>query len=195
MESKSEKRLRYMLIVIFVSITAGAFFYKYSGFGQEQEKKYPLAVVIQETSKDNENPIVVLYDYKDKQHILVQYEIEINNGFHFHALEALQLKNAPTMLARDAASGVWVKVEDEWRYFNQSLEEVSRSIENKIPPSSIPFIEEQDGNEKWIVLQDERKIKVENNEVVKSVMSLSTDGELLFILTNDGVKISTIKMK
>lgn len=194
METKKEKRLRYLLIMIFMSITAAAFFYKYYEPTKENAEYKPLAVVVQEGST-GKNPIVIMYEFRNDQHILAQFEIEKNNSYHFRTLEAAEVKDTVTQLVRDVEKGVWVELSGKWQYFDQELLPQNRSTDYKENSTDISFEEIDNGSEKWVELEGKRRIKVEREDTVSQVLSLSTNQDLWLILTNNGVKISTIATK
>lgn len=195
METKREKRLRYFLVAVFVSITIGALFYKYNGIDQaKRDDPVPLVIVI-EGSSEKDNPVVIMYDFREPKHILAQYEIERNHDYRFKTLHAVEIKQAVTDLEKDRDEGVWVKISGKWHYFDQDLQPKKRSLEYKSSTKPIPYTEVQTEDGKWIVLGDGERVKVEVNEIVRQVLPLSIDQRLWLILTNHGVKISTIDTK
>jgi hypothetical protein len=190
-ETRKEKRLRYLLILFFVSITAGAFFFKYSDMSKGDENHTPLAVVLQESTGDNENPIVVMYNFQQNQHTLAQYEIKRNADFRFVALDAVKLKQAPSEMVLDKDTGVWVKVSDKWHYFDRYLQQQERSEELIGKSTYVPFTIEKDNDDIWMMIEGMRKMKMDLNEKVSEVHPLSNNRDLWLLVTESGAKIST----
>ncbi|MDZ5472536.1 hypothetical protein SM124_12320 [Bacillus sp. 31A1R] len=199
MESKKEKRIRFFLVLFFISLTGIGFFYKYNGFNSANQKKEtykPQSLVIHKSTNEKDNPIVILYEYKQNQHILALYEIEMNNAFKFKTLEAVTLKLAPEKLAYDKeGQGIWANLNGDWVYFNRKLETVESSNKARISSQNIPFTVDLDENKKVIHLPGTHQIEIGKQESVFEVQSLSENHELWLVLTDMGVKISTIETK
>lgn len=188
-ETKQEKRLRILLIIFFVSLTAGAFFYRYREPVVEMREATPLAAVINKSTSRYDNPIVVLYQQKDDKHILAQYEVERNNQFQFKTLTAVELKKAPTELYKDTERGVWVKISDTWHYFNEAFELEQRKEPEQFHPTSIPFKEEDAEKSRQLMVLDEI-VHLESDERVMEAHPLSRDEHIFLLITNKGVKIA-----
>lgn len=194
-ETKKEKRLRYLLILIFVGITVSALFYKYNGESEINKDNIPIAIVAHKSTGDNDNPVVVMYHYQDGQHILAQYEIDRNANFRFKTLDAVKLKQSPSELILDQEKGFWIKVSDKWEYFDRTLQQQERSTKFIGDSTHISFTIEEDKKEKWLVLEDKRRVKIDSIENVIQVHSLSNKKDLLLLITDLGAKISTFDTK
>ena len=187
-ETKKDKKIRLLLIVFFVSLTALGFFLKYN----EKEADPQAVAIVIEKSQGDHNPEVVMYEFKHERHFLAKYEIERNNKFRFRTLTAIELPQHVEELHYDqAGDGFWVKMENDWRYYNQGLIEEQHSSQSKIPPARVQFSEKRTDTENWLLIEGKHKIKIPKDESVVGIHPLSIDGSLWMVITNNSVKIVT----
>lgn len=187
-ETKKDKRIRLSLIIFFVSLTALGFFLKYN----EKEANPKAVAIVSEKSQGDKNPEVVMYEFKHERHFLARYEIEINNRFRFRTHTAVELSKPVEDLHYDqAGSGFWVKIADNWHYYNQGLIEEKHSSQSKIPPAKVQFSEKRAETGNWLLIEGKHKIKIAKDESVIEIHPLSIDNSLWMVMTNHGVKIVT----
>lgn len=202
-ETIKEKRVRYLLIAFFILITISAIFFRTNKLVIEPiAEDYILALVLQKSNSSKENPLIALYQKNMDNHILTYYEIERNNEFYFRAKHAATLRKAPTELANDRSGvGVWAKIDHQWYYFNQSLQQTNnnRKKMNKTSGQSIAFQQKRDDDfvRLFFETSNQKKmgLQLTSEKDPKELFALTNDHSLWLILFEDEVKIATTQAK
>ncbi|WP_077214260.1 hypothetical protein [Bacillus dakarensis] len=186
-ESKKAKIMRLMLVIFFVSFTAFGFFLKYD---EKVPRTQAGAIVIEKSQGENDNPEVIMYEYKHNRYVLARYEIERTNKFHFRTIAAIELSEPVQKLQYDqAGNGFWVEISDGWHYFNYALLEEREAAQGKISSAKVQFVEETTNEGNWLLIEGRHKVEIGKDEYVVEIHSLSLDNSLWMMITNQGVKI------
>lgn len=199
-ETVKERRVRIVLIAFFLLIALAGLLYRQSRstIYTNQPSPKPQATVVKQGDRYDQNPIVALYEERDKQNILALYEVEQNDSFRFRTLQVTTLNDIPEALAPDKEDkGVWVKLKGEWNYYNERLQKKERKETNKVnhPHSKASF--KTNLRDKQIELQvnSKRVAVLEQIDHPLAVYFLTEDQSLLLIVHQNGVKISIIETK
>lgn len=190
-ETKKEKFIRYLFIIIFASIAMIGFVWRYESNSIE-ETNSPMALVLQ--SKDTSNPYVVLYDMKKGEHVLALYEVELDRSYYFKTIKGFTLSHKIDQLKKDKERGFWIQMKGNWHYFNEHMEEEERPKSYMAPTNgSLPFTEVTKENQMILQVDDDTNLMIEKrkNEQVKEVHPLSCKGRCWLIITNFDVKVVT----
>ncbi|QED48953.1 hypothetical protein [Cytobacillus dafuensis] len=195
-ETSKERFIRFVLIGFFMLVTIFAFIYRYdTQLTQKEEQQQPLAIVLKPSVQATDDPIVALYENKNNEHILAIYQIDRSDRFKFRTLHAKKLKSAPTQLSPDRKEiGIWALIDGKWVYFNSSLKEEKRHVQNRSLYSPYETQYEFDKSKSLIKINDNQSISLDaGTSPSVGVHSLSEDGLLWLVLTNVSVKIATIE--
>lgn len=159
-----------------------------------RESTYPPhAIVLHASIDENDNPVVLLYEHKNKQHILGIYEIEVNNRYKFNSRYVVHLDQAVEQLSLDEnTDGFWANSDGKWLYFNMSLQEEKRDpkIASMRNPSEIPFTFNKEKT--TIIFNDAQSLPLEMEEVPRKLYALSENDFTFLFLTDKEVKIASI---
>jgi hypothetical protein len=189
-ETRKERRVRYLLLFICISFTIGALYYKYSK--QRVLINPPLVTVLHQSLNKEDNPIIVLAKKQENNYILAEYEVQIEENYLFQTRRAITLDGKPTMISLDKErKGVWVEIDGQWNYFTSDFELATRSTEyrdrNTGEPSNLTTITE-DG--RAIVQLGDKQLDVGESRI-NQLFSLSKDGSLWLVITDQEIIIST----
>jgi len=191
-ETRKERRVRFLLLFICISFTIGALYYKYSK--QREVINPPLVTVLHQSLDKEDYPIIVLAKKQDNNYILAEYEVQIDNNYLFKTRKAATLDGKPTMISLDKESkGVWVKMDGQWNYFTSDLEQATRSPEYRERKSveQSNLIEKiEDG--RTIVQLGDKQLDVGKRKI-NQLFSLSKDGSMWLVITDQKIIISTLK--
>ncbi len=190
-ETRKERRVRYLLLFICISFTIGALYYKYS----KQIINPPLVTVLHRSLNKEDNPIIVLAKKQENNYILAEYEIQIEDNYLFQTKRAITLDGKPRMISLDKESkGVWVKIDGQWNYFTSDFELAIRSTKyrdrNTGELSNLTTIKEEDG--RTIVQLGDKQLDVGEGRI-NQLFSLSKDGSLWLVITEQEIIISTME--
>ncbi|MEK3991497.1 hypothetical protein [Robertmurraya sp. FSL R5-0851] len=191
-ETRKERRMRYLLLFICISFTIGVLYYKYSK--QRVIINPPLVTVLHQSLSKEDNPIIVLAKKQENNYILAEYEVQIEDNYHFQTRRAIILDGKPTMISLDKESkGVWVKIGGQWNYFTSDFELATRSTEyrdrNSGEQSNLTTIKE-DG--RTIFQLGDKQLDVGESRI-NQLFSLSKDDTLWLVITDQEIIISTIE--
>lgn len=192
-ETFKEKITRYVLVVIFVAITMVAFIYRQEKLTIQESAHHPHAIVLHTSIDENDNPVVLLYEQKNKHHILGVYEIEKRNRYKFNSRHVVYLDAAVDQLLLDQnENGFWVKSNKKWLFFNTNLQEEHRDFDEKRVrnPVITPFTFNEEKS--TIMLNNKQTISLHSDDVPRELHMLSDDGSSWLVLTDKEVKIATI---
>lgn len=190
-ETRKERRVRFLLLFICISFTIGALYYKYSK--QRENNNPPLVTVLHQSLGKEDNPIIVLAKEQDNNYILAEYEIQKDENYLFKTRKAVILDGKPTMISLDQERiGVWVKIDGRWNYFTSDLKQATRSPEYRERKSveQSNLIEKKEGG-RTIVQWGDKQFDVGERKI-KQLLSLSTDGSLWLVITDQEIIISTM---
>lgn len=199
-ETVKERRVRIILIAFFLLIALAGLFYRQSRstINTNQPSPKPQATVVKQGDRYDQNPIVALYEQRDRQNILALYEVEQNDSFRFRTLQATTLNDVPEALAPDKDhNGVWVKLKGEWTYYNERLQQKERKETSRVNHSYAKASFKTSLRNKRIELQvnSKRVAVLEQIDRPLAVYFLTEDQSLLLIVYRNGVKISIIETK
>lgn len=196
-ESLKEKRIRFVLIGFFIFLVIGAFLYRYEiRETQEMDESPPLALIIKKSKDMNDNPIIALYEYKNSKHILAVYEIERKNRYKFNAKHVIELNEAPEQISPDRKDeGIWVKANNNWKYFSGNLQEVDRMLKNRTTDTSSKTPYSFDDKRAILTINSNHSIVLEEGEKPTGIFSLSEDGSVWLVITERNIKIAAIDTK
>ncbi|KOP83753.1 hypothetical protein ACFFHH_11175 [Cytobacillus solani] len=195
-ESLKEKRIRFVLIGFFVFLVICGFLYRFEMRETRDNDYSPLALVLKKSADMNDNPNIVLYEYKNSKHILAAYEIERMNRYKFNTLHVIELEEAPEQISPDrTAEGIWVKANRKWTYYSQSLHEEDRPPENRITDSSSGTPYSYDDKKAILTINNNHSIVLEKGEKPTGLLSLSYDGSVWLVITERNIKIAAIDTK
>ncbi|MBS4191643.1 hypothetical protein KHA94_15745 [Bacillus sp. FJAT-49705] len=197
-ETTKEKFIRFVLIGFFILVTIFAFIYRYDRqSAQKEEPQQPLAIVLKPSVHATDDPIVALYENKNNEHILAIYKIDRMDRFKFRTLHAIKLKSAPTQLSPDRKeSGIWALIDGKWLYFNSSLKEEKRHVQNRSLYSPYETQYEFDKSKSLIKINNNQSISLNaGTSHPVGLHSLSEDGLLWLVLTKTSIKIAAIETK
>lgn len=199
-ETIREKRIRYILIVFFVLLTAWAILSRTNKTFISEEKKDEQAKVVvlqQAQAHSTNNPQIAMYKKQNGSHVLTHYEIELQNQFHFKAKGATTLKSAPTELAADKSGvGFWGKIKNKWKYFNEELEITTNETENIADTlgQSHPFEMDDTAEKVFLTIKAgqyaNKQITLENKQTPLGLYPLAQDGTMWLILYEDDINIA-----
>lgn len=190
-ETRKERRVRFLLLFICISFTIGALYYKYSN--QREKNNPPLVTVLHQSLSKEDNPIIVLAKEQENNYILAKYEIQIDDNYLFKTRKAVTLDGKPTMISLDQKRiGVWVKIDGRWNYFTSDLKQATRSPEYRERKSveQSNLIEKKEGGHTMVQWGDKQFDVGERK--IKHLLSLSTDGSLWLVITDQEIIISTM---
>ncbi len=191
-ETRKERRMRYLLLFICISFTIGVLYYKYSK--QRVIINPPLVTVLHQSLSKEDNPIIVLAKKQENNYILAEYEVQIEDNYHFQTRRAIILDGKPRMISLDKESkGVWVKIGGQWNYFTSDFELATRSTvyrdRNSGEQSNLTTIKE-DGH--TIFQLGDKQLDVGESRI-NQLFSLSKDDTLWLVITDQEIIISTIE--
>ncbi|MGI8383038.1 hypothetical protein [Robertmurraya sp. P23] len=190
-ETRKERRVRILLLFICISFTIGALYYKYSK--QREIISPPLVTVLHQSLDKEDNPIIVLAKKQENNYILAEYEIQLDDNYLFKTRKAVTLNGKPTLISLDQERiGVWVKIDGLWKYFTSDLKQATRSPEyreRKSVEQSNLIGKKEDG--RTMVQWGDKQFDVGERKI-KQLFSLSTDGSLWLVITDQEIIISTM---
>lgn len=200
-ETKKEKQLRYTLLVIAISLTIGAFYMQTKTITGSRDVEVEIsAVILHESNNREDNPLLALYNKQQKKHVVTIYEIERDNDYHFLSKETVELKQAPTELARDKSGhGVWMRQKDKWIYYNGQLEAEANDPLNKVEGQGqgISFATERVDINLYVTITEgihrNRQLILTEKEEPISLYSLTSEGTVWLALFKEEVKIIAAK--
>ncbi|WP_144543613.1 hypothetical protein [Cytobacillus oceanisediminis] len=186
-ETRKEKRLRFFLILVFISIAAAGFYMQLV-----PETNDPKVLVLRQSS-DEGSPRIAVYEYKNGEHLMAVYEVERTSPFKFKTFYASALSQAPEELAPDReGNGFWVKTGNGWSYFAGNLQQAKRDEGFRM--ASSPYQIECSANGQTLYIKN-NTINLPSGTKAKEIHSLSEDGLLWLILTEEDIKIAQIDTK
>lgn len=185
-ESKKEKLIRVFFIFFFAGIALLGFFLKYYAYPNSTFKK--MAIVLKESSGSNADPLVVIYEIKDNKHFLVLFKIDVSDSYKFRALKSIEVDHPIEKLGKDNETGFWAKIDGNWLYFSNKLEQKPRPISYKSEMKSGTFKEKEAGGQKSIIL-DGMEIPWTSGDKVMEAHSISIDRNLWMIVTEKEVQV------
>lgn len=199
-ETVKERRVRLILIAFFLLVTLAGLFYRQSATTKttNQPLPKPLAAVVKQGDRYDQNPIVALYEKRDGQNILALYEVEKNDSYHFRTLQAIILSDVPEELAPDEDhSGIWVKQKGKWSYFNERLMKKERKLTSKINHSQAETSFQTNIKDHQLEIRVKSKLiaVVNKQDRPLAVYFLTEDESVVLIVQENGVKISIIETK
>lgn len=191
---KSRSVFKTLLLFVITGVLLWSFQIHYERF---QSDDYPLkAVIIQKAHSSADNPIVAAYRWHRSKHWLIFYTIDQSDSLLFKAFRHTVLDGPVDELMADKESnGVWVKIRDEWRYFNDKLQKEERDEHYRLQYSneSYPFTIDRKENVVEIILDDDHTLyfPIARHEQLQALYPLSGDHSLwLGVFAND-LKIIT----
>lgn len=186
-ETMHEKRIRFLIIIFILLAVAAAFYWRHQQMITRKgaETAFPLAVVIHKSEGKLDHPLVAVYQYKDGEHLVAVYEIDVEEDYLFKTVAAAKLRKAPEALAADSGEkGVWMKFSGKWRYFNDSLKEKKRSDKRRRSGELVQFTAEENRDGTTIVIPGTgSRFQLNTREKVLAVHSLAFDKSLYLALT------------
>jgi len=194
-ETRKEKVVRFLLIGFFIIIVILAFSYRQEKMQISGIPNSLQAIVLHASIAENDNPVVILYENKNKQNILGMYEVEKDNQFKFKTMHAMKLNFTVEKISSDIAeSGFWVFNSEKWLYFNNNLQEERRSIKMMNESSYKTQFTFNKADAK-IVVNENQFINIDEGETPFELHSLSEEHQLWLVLTDKGVKIAKIDVE
>lgn len=191
-ESKKEKTIRYLLILVICILLFAAFSYRNKNLlthTSKMETDFPLAVVLKKGTS-YENPLVALYEKEDDERFLAIYEIQKNNHYFFHTLKAVKLHDPLEDISTDRSSlGIWIKISGKWHYLNESLHEKDRSLKNKSSDGKIKYSIKTFNDKKQLFLPNGKIALLDGKEKVKEIYPLTETNDLWLVITENDVKV------
>ncbi|TCJ04629.1 hypothetical protein [Cytobacillus praedii] len=199
-ESLKEKRIRLVLIGFFIFLVICGFLYRFEIRENQdlvKDKDHsPLALVLKKSEDINDNPVIVLYEYRNSKHIIATYEIERTNRYKFNTLHVIELKEAPEQISPDRTNeGIWVKANRKWTYYSQSLREEERTPKYRKTNSSSDSPYSFDDKTAILTINSDLSIVLEKGEKPTGLFSLSYDGSVWLVVTKRNIKIAAIDPK
>ncbi|WP_100333335.1 hypothetical protein [Bacillus alkalisoli] len=198
-ETKNEKIIRLSLIVIISIITMLLFKVQFQMFTFSSDDSFEnvkLQVeVLQVMDENNESPIVAMVkDYEGKP-MLVTYRINVNDNFRFETIQAVELKEVPNSISKNASSNdVWVELKDEFTLFTKELDVVKTQLEKPVKKTQEQYniqISEMD-TVQYLIEVYKNDIKVVQKAIQQKpvhVHKLSTDDSLWLIQLEEDVML------
>ncbi len=189
-ETKKEKFIRFFFIVFFILIVLFALAYRQDKMGAGQTSQSLQALVLHASIAETDQPVAILCERKNNQTILGVYEIDKKDQYKFKTLNAKKFNSRIEKLSADQnENGFWALIDEEWHYFNTSLQEEKRNIK-MMDESPYKMAFTYNKEEAKIMVNDIQSIMMDEEEAPLELHALSEGGQLWLILTDKGVKIA-----
>jgi len=147
-------------------------------------------IVLKQSQNDEENPIVAMYQFVNKQHVLSIYNVLLNERYKFKALHSIVLKDKPLQLINDIGNGLWIKTKQEWLNYDEQLRLTNKNRDLKLysPKYTLKF-QYHEKDQSLTVFTHENTFNFKEAKSPNQVFQLSYNDNLLLAVFEDKVKI------
>jgi hypothetical protein len=191
-ETKREKYIRFLLIAsCLLAVVIG---FVYSGSSREMEREPFVSVQVLKKQDVGQNAIAAVSKMSGDKPVLVLYEVDKENKYHFNVLQSVELKEHVEEIKIDGdGEGIWAKVEkSRWYLFSNGLEVLNQS-ENPVDVHSTtqPFQYEKRNHKASLVI-DQKKIEIELSKETEplEIHPLSANDTLWLIVYEDALVLA-----
>jgi hypothetical protein len=133
---------------------------------------------LEQSESTYEDPIVAIYNKKNKEPVLAIYKIEMANEHKFTAMQAVTLKGIPEKLKNDESNrGLWVYINKKWIYLDESL---------KVSNKDHSFKKENPLFEIKLTTEVEKVLQENGIQDPISIHSLTADQTLWLVVQKNG---------
>lgn len=182
--------VRLFFIFLFVTITVFAVFTRQETMNDKQKLPIQL-IVLKQSSNMNDHPLVAMYQYFNHKHVLAIYEVLQNDKYKFRAINSVEIDKTPTLLTNDKFShGIWVKLGNNWEYFDENLLRKSRdtSYISSLPKYSTESqFDEQ--NHTISIPHGKQFLTFKENERPIKIFQLDENNQYFLVLYRNDVKV------
>lgn len=193
-ETKREKYIRFLLIAsCLLAVVIG---FIYSGSSREKERNREPLVSVQVLKKQDggQNAIAAVSKMAGDKPVLVLYEVEKENKYHFNVIQSVELKEHVEEIKIDGdGEGLWAKVEkDRWYLFSNGLEVLDQTENPADVHSTTQPFQYEKRNHKASFVIDQKKIEIELSKETKplEIHPLSADDTLWLIVYEDDLVLA-----
>ena len=186
---KSGSVLKTVLLLVITGLLIWAFQIHYERLQADDQ---PLKAVIIQTAHSNEDvPLIAAYRWHRTKHWLILYSVDLSDRLLFKAIHRQTIDGpAEELMADKKSNGVWVKISNEWHYFNEKLQEEERDegFRNRSSNMSYPFSVDHEENVVQVMIDDEHSLQfsITDHEQLQALYPLSRDQDIwLGVFTND----------
>jgi hypothetical protein len=193
-ETKREKYIRFLLIAsCLLAVVIG---FVYSGSSREMERNQEPLVSAQVLKKQDggQNAIAAVSKMAGDKPVLVLYEVEKENKYHFNVLQSVELKEQVEEIKIEGdGEGLWAKIgKDRWYLFSNGLEVLNQTEHPVDVHSTTQTFQYEKRKHKASLVIDQKKIEIKLSKEAKplEIHPLSADDTLWLIVYEDDLVLA-----
>jgi hypothetical protein len=168
-ETKREKYIRFLLISLCLLIVIIGFYY--SGLPQEADRKRDPHVSAQVLRKEDagQDAVIAVSRMTGDQPVLVIYEINKDDNYHFNVLHQVELKEfIEEMKVGSDGSGLWARVKkDQWFLFSNRLKMLNQTEHPESAHTTRQVFHYEESTSKASFEKKSRKIELQLHKKTK----------------------------
>ncbi|KUP06691.1 hypothetical protein Q73_11110 [Bacillus coahuilensis m2-6] len=136
-ETLKEKRLRYILILLFISITVIGLLWDRDDNEQIATQETKALVLVQGVEETGKQPLVILANSIDEINRLTLFEVQTEDDYYFKSIQSMRYTGLVKEYSLDKQDRFfWTNIEDTWRLFDYNLTEIPTSDLHSMEESS-----------------------------------------------------------
>ena len=194
-ETKKERFIRFTIIIFSLIFVAVGYRFQIEKMNSADDP--PKIAVLHVSESNNEPPIIAMYRWLENNHLLTIYRIDRGNRFHFQEMHTTELPDAPDKILGDQKiTGVWAEIDGEWIFYDENLQRVRREpiYRDVTSGETVPYtIDKKNGEVSIRGNEKSVSFRLENNEMIHGIYSLTNDEKLYLVLFDNDVKLIVLE--
>ncbi|WP_175990669.1 hypothetical protein [Bacillus sp. Marseille-Q1617] len=188
-ETKREKYIRFILIASCMLVVAIGVIYSAPSRGVDDDEKPLASAQILKKQDGDQNAVAAVTKMVGDQQVLVLYDIEKENKFHFNVLHTAAMKeHIEEMKIHGDGDGLWVKTKKEdWILFSDGLDVLTQAEQPEHGHSTRQSFRYEKNDHRAIVAIDQQEVALQLSKETKplEIHPLSADDSLWLIVYED----------